>query len=95
MPLAAYLRGLIEEDLGMHPSGELNDLNDRPNLNTGDAWSESEEYDIAYGAKHGDSLEELAELLCRTKREIAEKARAMGYENIPMWRNRRMRGSSG
>ncbi len=89
LSVSGYVRALIEKDLGMQPSGGLNDLPDPADLNTGDAWSDPEIADIEWGVKHGDSVEELAELLCRMKREIVVKAAELGHEGLSLHRARR------
>lgn len=49
----------------------------RPNLNSG-PLSESEIADISWGVAHGHSVAYLADFLCRSEAEVAEKIEAMG-----------------
>ncbi len=72
----------------MQPSGGLNDLPYPADLNTGDAWSDAEIADIEWSVKHGDSVEELAELIFRMKREIVVKAAELGHEGLSLHRAR-------
>lgn len=59
-----------------------------PNLNTGTPWSTWADQDIRAGLDRRESIEELAEFLCRTKAEIMERiaeiaeADALGDPNI-------------
>lgn len=89
LPISGYLRALVEKDVDMQASGELNDLNDPPDLNTGTPWSDLEAADLEWGAKHDHSAEEIATFLCRTMREVAGKAAELGYPNLPLYRARR------
>jgi predicted transcriptional regulator len=50
-----------------------NDIEDRPDINTGDPWSEMALFDLANSVRLGDSVEEIATFLCRSRREIREK----------------------
>jgi hypothetical protein len=49
-----------------HPS-------DEPNLNTGTPWSAGEDDDIRWGLDHNQSVEEIANFLCRTPSEIRQR----------------------
>jgi len=50
-----------------------NDIEDRPDLNTGEPWSEMDLFDLANSIRLGDPVEEIATFLCRSRREIREK----------------------
>jgi hypothetical protein len=54
------------------------DDDDLPNLNTGQPWSENDVRDLRAAIENGDLLHEIANYLCRTKREVREKARELG-----------------
>jgi hypothetical protein len=43
------------------------------NINSGKPWSQMALYDLRYWLKHGDSVEQVAELLCRDVNEVREK----------------------
>ena len=49
-----------------------------PSLNTGKRWSENDVRDLRAAIENGDLLNEIADFLCRTKREVREKARELG-----------------
>jgi hypothetical protein len=49
------------------------DLETRPDLNTGEPWSESQLLDLANSLRLGDDIPEIAAFLCRSRREIREK----------------------
>ena len=49
------------------------DIEDRPDLNTGTPWSEVDLRDLASSIRVGDSVEETATFLCRSRREVREK----------------------
>ena len=42
--------------------------------------------------KHGQSVEELADFLCRTRREVIAKAVEMGHHDLPLYKARRQHG---
>lgn len=50
----------------------------RPNLNSGTAWSTWDLRDISWGVENGRSVADLADFLCRSEAEAAEKIEAMG-----------------
>jgi hypothetical protein len=50
-----------------------NDIEERPDLNTGEPWSEMDLFDLANSIRLGDSVEEIAKFQCRSRREIREK----------------------
>jgi hypothetical protein len=49
------------------------DIEDRPDLNTGKAWSEMNLFDLANNVRLGKPVEEIAVFLCRSRREVREK----------------------
>jgi hypothetical protein len=49
------------------------DIVDRPDLNTGKAWSEMDLFDLANNVRLGVSIEETAGFLCRSRREVGDK----------------------
>jgi hypothetical protein len=53
------------------------DIEDRPDLNTGKAWSEMDLFDLANNVRLGVSIEETAEFLCRSRREVRDKIAAL------------------
>ena len=52
--------------------------NDPPNLNTGKPWSEIDMLDFGNAVATGQSVEEIADFLCRTRQEVRDKARELG-----------------
>jgi len=57
---------------------------DPPRENTGQPWGEVDDRDLAWMLGRGQSLSEMAEFLCRTRREVRERAQELGYgERIP------------
>jgi hypothetical protein len=51
------------------------DPSEEPNLNTGTPWSPWDDEDIRWGLDHKRSIEETADLLCRTPAEIRQRIR--------------------
>jgi len=49
------------------------DADDRPNLNTGQEWSEMDLFDLANCVRLNNPIEEIADFLCRSRREVREK----------------------
>jgi hypothetical protein len=49
------------------------DIEDRPDLNSGKPWSEMDLFDLANGVRLSDPVEEIAGFLCRSRREVREK----------------------
>jgi hypothetical protein len=49
------------------------DIEDRPDLNTGEPWSEMDLFDLANNVRLGNPVEEIAVFLCRSRREVREK----------------------
>jgi hypothetical protein len=49
------------------------DIETRPDLNTGEPWSEMELFDLANSIRLGDDVPEIATFLCRSRREVREK----------------------
>jgi hypothetical protein len=54
------------------------DDNDPPNLNTGKPWSDMDLLDFGNAVATGQSVEQIADFLCRTRQEVRDKARALG-----------------
>ena len=55
----------------------MDDLNpsEEPNLNTGTPWSSWDDQDIRWGLDHNNSIEEIADFLCRTPSEVRQRIR--------------------
>jgi hypothetical protein len=53
------------------------------NLNSGKPWSQMSLYDLRYWLEHGDSVEQVAELLCRDVNEVREKMVELGIRERP------------
>jgi hypothetical protein len=51
---------------------------EKPNLNTGQPWSEIDTRDLRAALDNGDSIREAAEFLCRTVEEVEAKMRELG-----------------
>ena len=49
------------------------DNDDEPNLNTGTAWLEMDILDLANCVRLKQPIDEIADFLCRTRREIRDK----------------------
>ena len=49
------------------------DADDRPNLNSGREWSEIDLFDLANCVRLNNPIEEIADFLCRSRREVREK----------------------
>jgi hypothetical protein len=49
------------------------DVEDRPDLNSGQPWPEMCLFDLANCVRLGNSIEEIATFLCRSRREVREK----------------------
>jgi len=49
-----------------------------PNLNTGAPWSVMDVLDLRLCVEGEDTIEEAAQLLCRTQQEVREKAAELG-----------------
>ena len=49
------------------------DIETRPDLNTGEAWSDIDLWDLANCVRLNDPIEEIAEFMCRSRQEIREK----------------------
>jgi hypothetical protein len=48
------------------------------NLNSGKPWSQTTLHDLRYWLNHGESVEQVAELLCRDVNEVGEKMAELG-----------------
>jgi hypothetical protein len=53
------------------------DSSEQPNLNTGAPWSSWDDQDIRWGLDHDSSIEEMANLLCRTASEVRQRIEAI------------------
>ena len=49
------------------------DIESRPDLNTGAPWSEMDLFDLSNSIRLGDDIPEIATLLCRSRREVRDK----------------------
>jgi hypothetical protein len=49
------------------------DPDDPPNLNSGTPWAEEEVFDLANCIRLNQPIEEIANFLCRSRREVREK----------------------
>ena len=58
----------------MKPSND----NDPPTLNTEKPWSETDLFDLQNGLERGNSIEQVANFLCRSTREVEDKMRELG-----------------
>jgi len=56
------------------------DPTDPPNLNTGTPWSELSDEDLRWCVNDRQSVEEIADFLCRTKAEVRERLAELGLE---------------
>ena len=52
----------------------------RPNLNSGTPWSDFAIDDLKYGVEHGHSVARIANFLCRSEAEVAEKIQELGLQ---------------
>ena len=53
-------------------------MTERPNLNTGEPWSETDDRDLRAELQAGQSIEEAARFLCRTIDEVEKRMRELG-----------------
>jgi hypothetical protein len=49
-----------------------------PNLNTGVLWAESDTSDLIWCVNDGQSVEEIADFLCRTEEEVRDRLAEFG-----------------
>src|SRR5438270_153876 len=49
------------------------DLENRPDINSGEKWSEMDLLDLANCIRLNDAVDEIASFMCRSRREIREK----------------------
>lgn len=49
------------------------DIENRPDLNTGEPWSEMDFLDLDNCFRVNDPIEEIASFMCRSRREIRDK----------------------
>jgi hypothetical protein len=71
----------------------MNTADDEPNLNTGQPWSEMVLLDLANCVRLNQPIEEIADFMCRSRREIREKIAELqesgalaGLIEEPRWR---------
>ena len=53
------------------------------NLHSGDPWSEADLIDLRNSLSLGDSVEEVADFICRDVDEVREKMRELGLSESP------------
>jgi hypothetical protein len=53
-------------------------MSEQPNLNTGTPWSKLAVRDLEHCLNRGDSVEEIADFLCRTPAEVQQKIDELG-----------------
>ena len=53
-------------------------MSEKPNLNTGQPWSEIDIRDLRAEVDHGSSIREAADFLCRTAGEVEAKIQELG-----------------
>ena len=58
----------------------MHDAPEPSNLNTGKPWSDMNVLDLRICAEAEDTIEEAAQLLCRTQKEVREKAAELGLD---------------
>jgi hypothetical protein len=51
-----------------------------PNLNTGAPWSDLALADLKHGVAHGDTIGRIADFLCRSEVEVADKIHELGLK---------------
>jgi hypothetical protein len=56
-----------------HEAMRQTDPDDPPNLNSDPPWSEIDVFDLANCIRLNQSVEEIADFLCRSRREVREK----------------------
>jgi len=78
-PAAHYRAKAICDALGPRAMGGEPD-DDLPKLNTGEPWSKEAIRDLRKCIALGDGVDEIANFLCRTRREVREKARELGLK---------------
>jgi hypothetical protein len=54
------------------------DIENRPDLNTGTKWSEMDLLDLANCVRLNDHVEEIASFMCRSRREVRKKLAELG-----------------
>jgi hypothetical protein len=57
---------------------------ERPNLNPGEPWGEFDRRDLGWCVDAGQSVEEIADFLCRTPSEIRARIVELGLAIPPM-----------
>lgn len=53
-----------------------------PNLNEGNPWSEMDLFDLKNSHSRGNTIEEIAEFLCRSEQEVREKIAELGNDAV-------------
>jgi hypothetical protein len=66
-------------------------IEERPNLNTGTPWSEMDDTDLRWQVKHKVPVDEIADFMCRTEKEIRDQARELGLGELPVVKAARKR----
>jgi hypothetical protein len=62
----------MDDDIRAHPI-DAADRSEEPNLNTGTPWSAWDDDDIRRQLDHNTSIQEIADFLCRTPKEIRQR----------------------
>ena len=55
---------------------------DPPNLNTGEPWGEIDTRDLVCCLEHKEAVLFIADFLCRTRKEIRDRAHELGYGHL-------------
>ena len=64
-----------------------------PTVNIGAPWSEEDVVDLEWGIKHKKTVDRIADFLCRTEQEVRDKARELGFGELPKVVGRRKQRS--
>ncbi|MBV9199784.1 MAG: hypothetical protein JOY83_08650 [Alphaproteobacteria bacterium] len=65
---------------------ETDDIENRPDMNTGAKWSEMDLWDLAYCVRLNHPVEEIASFMCRSRREVRDKiAELQRSGELPRW----------
>jgi hypothetical protein len=61
----------------------INDpLDDPPNMNTGEPWSDADDRDLKWMIKRSARISSMADFLCRTAKELRDRARELGFGEL-------------
>ena len=66
-------------------------IEEQPNINTGKPWSEMDNADLRHDVKRKVPVDRIAEFLCRTEKEVRDKARELGLGELPIVNAARVR----